>query len=636
MTDILDPPMPSHSDTAATAPEAAGNKAPKHKAAKRPVATRLGLWSLVTVSVAAALLAAFYALWAHDIHNHNVVRDVALAQRNVSGQTPVELAKTLALIQEEFANTPITINTPTVTVTATAAEMGVTIDSVATKNATLAIGHRGSSLSRPWNWLGSLVGAGHQAQLNVSVDEKVFAAKVRDLESGQSRKPVNADVTLVADKFTVTPAVPGNVIGLDAAIKKLRALKLAALAPIAVDSQPVVAQAAFGDGDAQALADRLNALAAHPLTVSVDGKSQTVPPAMVSSWLSPVIEDNTTTVALDGAKATADLSAMFGKAGTIGAPPTFRVDYPNGQGKDKPGVVTIVPGTDSTVCCEAAPSTILAALSTADTTTLDMKLKTVPAAVAADQAKALGITERISWFSTPHNCCENRVINIHLIADATRGMIIQPGETFSLNKAVGERTPAKGYVKAAGIYYGAHVNQYGGGTSQYTTTLFNAAFFAGMDIVEYQMHSEYFTRYPFGREATLSWTKPDLRIKNNSDRPIMIWSYYSGTQLSVELYGTKYVTTSDQTNQITSPVGTCTYVKTERTRVYVDPKRKSEIDYFTNTYTRPLEEDCKGTPAKKYDENFNVVTTTTTTLPPATTTLPGATTAPTAPPPSTP
>ena len=102
----------------------------------------------------------------------------------------------------------------------------------------------------------------------------------------------------------------------------------------------------------------------------------------------------------------------------------------------------------------------------------------------------------------------------------------------------------------------------------------------------------------------------------------MIWTYYSGTQVSVEMYGTKFVTSSDQTGQTQTPSGTCISVATERTRVFLDGTKKT--DYFYNTYTRPLEEDCIGTPAKKYDENFNEVTTTTTTLPGATTTVPGA------------
>ena len=116
----------------------------------------------------------------------------------------------------------------------------------------------------------------------------------------------------------------------------------------------------------------------------------------------------------------------------------------------------------------------------------------------------------------------------------------------------------------------------------------------------------------------------------------MIWTYYSGEQVTVELYGTKFVSSSDQSNQLTSPQGTCTYVSTERTRVFLDGTTKK--DAFTNTYMPAGDSDCKGTKALVYDENFQPVTTTTTTttLPGATTTIPAATTSATSVPSSVP
>ena len=380
-------------------------------------------------------------------------------------------------------------------------------------------------------------------------------------------------------------------------------------------------------------ADRLNTLANQPLSIKVDKLVKVIDPATVKSWLLPEIDTTTGTftVAVDGTKITNDLSVLFGQAGNRGLPATFRIDYPSFDlSKHPEGKIAIVPGSDSTVCCEAAPEKVLQALATPLGEPLELSLRTKTAAESAQEASLLGITERIATFTTPHPCCQNRVINIHKIADAARGAIILPGQTFSVNGYVGERTPEKGYVKDAGISYGAHVVQYGGGTSQFTTTLFNNAFFAGMDIVDYQMHTEYFTRYPYGREATLSWQHPDLKIKNISDHAILIWTYYTGTSLTVELYGTHFVSYADQTAQSVTPSGTCTYVRTERTRTFLDGTTKK--DYFATTYFQPLTKDCIGTPADKYDENFNVITTTTTkpvVTTPAPTTTPTTTAIPT-------
>ena len=112
-------------------------------------------------------------------------------------------------------------------------------------------------------------------------------------------------------------------------------------------------------------------------------------------------------------------------------------------------------------------------------------------------------------FTTYHACCASRVTNIHRMADLVRGAVVAPGASFSINDHIGERTAEKGFVTAGAIRDGKHVDEIGGGVSQFATTMFNAAYFAGLDIDEYQAHSEYFDRYPRGREATMGY--PDAR-----------------------------------------------------------------------------------------------------------------------------
>ena len=95
---------------------------------------------------------------------------------------------------------------------------------------------------------------------------------------------------------------------------------------------------------------------------------------------------------------------------------------------------------------------------------------------------------------------------------------------------MGERTPEKGFVTAGAIRDGKHVDEVGGGVSQFATTMFNAAYFAGLQIDESQAHSEYFDRYPRGREATMGFPAPDLRFTNNTPYGIMIWTSYTAEQ----------------------------------------------------------------------------------------------------------
>ena len=131
--------------------------------------------------------------------------------------------------------------------------------------------------------------------------------------------------------------------------------------------------------------------------------------------------------------------------------------------------------------------------------------------------------------------------NIQRFADLMQGVIIRPGETFSLNEHVGRRTTDNGFVADGAIVQGNFEPQVGGGISQYATTFFNASFFAGLEFVEYQSHSIYISRYPRGREATISWRRPDLKVRNTTDYGILVWNEYTPTSITVSFYSTKHL-----------------------------------------------------------------------------------------------
>ena len=168
------------------------------------------------------------------------------------------------------------------------------------------------------------------------------------------------------------------------------------------------------------------------------------------------------------------------------------------------------------------------------------------------EAQKLGITEQVSSFTTNFPCCQSRVQNIKRAAELTDGVVIQPGDTFSLNGHLGERTVAKGFASGGAIFDGEFVEQIGGGVSQFTTTMFNAAFFGGYAIPEYKAHSYYISRYPVGREATLNWPTVDLKVHNNSPHGILVKTSTTGTSVTVSFYGTKWVEVSETTGPRTN------------------------------------------------------------------------------------
>jgi vancomycin resistance protein YoaR len=144
-----------------------------------------------------------------------------------------------------------------------------------------------------------------------------------------------------------------------------------------------------------------------------------------------------------------------------------------------------------------------------------------PARSTAD-ARRLRIRERVSSFTTHFPYAAYRNVNIPRAAALVDGTILEPGQSFSLNATIGERTVANGFTKGYVISDGVFAKELGGGVSQMATTTFNAAYFAGMRDDAHKAHSFYISRYPAGREATVVWPDIDLRFTNTTKYGVLI------------------------------------------------------------------------------------------------------------------
>ena len=162
-----------------------------------------------------------------------------------------------------------------------------------------------------------------------------------------------------------------------------------------------------------------------------------------------------------------------------------------------------------------------------------------------EEAEKLNIKEKMGEFTTKFPYAEYRNINQSRAAELIDGTLLSPGETFSLNSVIGQRTKANGFVKGIVIAGGAFREQMGGGVSQVATTMYNAAFFAGLEDVEHHPHEFYIDRYPMGREATVYFGRLDLRFRNDTKNGVLIKaSVVRSTpaaqgQMHVEIWGTK-------------------------------------------------------------------------------------------------
>jgi vancomycin resistance protein YoaR len=315
----------------------------------------------------------------------------------------------------------------------------------------------------------------------------------------------------------------------------------------------------------------------------VNGQVATIGRGTVTRWIEPgPVEDGLMPQFVAG-RTQRSVERLLAGLIDPGTPPVFSVEA---------GEVVVELGAEPMRCCAEGVAEEL--YETAAQGHLRIaRLDPVPVYddAGAAAAEELGIRELVGSFTTRHACCQSRVENIHRIADIVRGVVIEPGGRFSINEFVGRRTRENGFVAAGVISQGHFTDDVGGGISQFATTTFNAAFFAGLDIPTYQSHSIYISRYPYGREATLSYPAPDLELVNNTPYGMLLWTSYDDRSITVEIYSTPFFEV-EQTGQSRFGWGACTRVETYRSRT--DPTGDVIEDTFFATY-RPGEGlDCAG------------------------------------------
>jgi vancomycin resistance protein YoaR len=153
------------------------------------------------------------------------------------------------------------------------------------------------------------------------------------------------------------------------------------------------------------------------------------------------------------------------------------------------------------------------------------------------QARAMGITTRISRYETIYGGDPNRIHNVQLVARLIDGKLIAPGATFSFNHATGARTASKGFLEAPVIINGEVTTGLGGGVCQVSTTVFNAAYEAGLKITQRTNHALYISHYPQGRDATVDYPDVDLKFVNDTAHWLLLRTFVGSYSLVVDLYG---------------------------------------------------------------------------------------------------
>jgi vancomycin resistance protein YoaR len=186
----------------------------------------------------------------------------------------------------------------------------------------------------------------------------------------------------------------------------------------------------------------------------------------------------------------------------------------------------------------ATAKAIAAAALSPDKRTANLVVQVAIPQRTTEIAKTMGIASVVSSYTTTYGGTPGRLNNVQLVAKLIDGTLIAPGETFSFNGTTGERTAAKGFQEAPVIINGELRNGLGGGICQVSTTVFNAAFEAGLPITARTNHALYISHYPLGRDATVNYPDLDLKFANDTSHWLLLRTFVGAGSLTVNLYGT--------------------------------------------------------------------------------------------------
>jgi vancomycin resistance protein YoaR len=165
-------------------------------------------------------------------------------------------------------------------------------------------------------------------------------------------------------------------------------------------------------------------------------------------------------------------------------------------------------------------------------------VETTAPKLSTQAAERMGISGVVGSYTTEYGGIPNRIHNVQLVSHLVDDKLIAPGTTFSFNRATGARTAAKGFLEAPVIINGEVTTGLGGGVCQVSTTVFNAAFEAGLPITARTNHALYISHYPQGRDATVDYPDVDLEFRNDTGHWLLLRTFVGSYSLTVTLYGT--------------------------------------------------------------------------------------------------
>ena len=539
----------------------------------------------VVAIIAGAVLGLLALIYGVDVamSSEDVPRGVTVAGVEVGGMAQAEAEQRLRDQLEPRLNQPLTLRAGDVDVPLEPSRAGLTLDWPATLH------QAGKQPLNPWTRLASLWRTHEMGVITVS-DRVALTAALEGVRAQTDREPVEGTIRFNGARPVAVNPRAGQRLDVPTATDLVLAAWIhGGTVDVPVSVQPV---GTTTEGIQTALREVAEPAVAAPVNVTGDGQDAVLMPEVIAAalrfapdsrgGLTTTLDNPTVIAALDPQLESTQRAAKNAEILIQGGAPVVLPSV-DGRGIDWPA--SLLPLLD------------VLQHNTGSERSLAVSYVTLPPSLSTEQAHALGITTQISTFSTGGFAPDSGQ-NIRRVAEQVNGAIVKPGQTFSLNGHTGRRNASTGYVEAGIIEDGRPGRGIGGGVSQFATTIYNAAYFAGMTDVEHKEHSFYISRYPAAREATVFEGAIDVKFRDDSPTGILIQTAWTPSSITVTFWGTKHVDvesiTGPRTNftepksQIvhgqpcTSSQGSRGFTVTD-TRVIRDANTKAEIRRRTHT-----------------------------------------------------
>ncbi|WP_049556822.1 VanW family protein [Nonomuraea sp. SBT364] len=452
-----------------------------------------------------------------------VLRGTRVAGVDIGGLTVTQAADKLRGELAVKLNKPVVVDIGGRKDTIQPDEAGLELDVVAT------IGQAPSGFPSPVEVWRALT-ATTDIEPKVTVDASQLTRTVEAMAETVDRPPHEGRVVFKGLRPVATQPRSGALLDRSDAVRVITDAFLRGSGTAIVSLQP--AEPTTTARAVQRAAAQARRAVSAPITLTIDGKQAQIAPATIAANLAFVPDgEGALRPEFDAEAVLATVESSLVDATQVPRDATYQIVN---------GKPVLVPSREGTgVNAKALARDVARLVRNGGDRVVPVTLADAPPEVTTEQVADLGIKETVSSFTTTFDCCQPRVTNIRRMAEQVDGVLVKPGETFSLNELVGERTAEGGYVMADQIVGGRLLTIMGGGASQFATALYNAAYYAGYEDVEHTPMDYHSARYPAGRDAALLHPDLDLKWRNDSDHGVLIKASSTATSVSVVLWSTK-------------------------------------------------------------------------------------------------